>query len=295
MKKLLPKILLYLLGTVLLAAVAYGVFALCFNTDVEKRLRRENRMYARILPGLSPREDLLVDALASLQHKDNDIYERVFNSAAPETDPVSGLDFLFASDTIPEKRLARYASDKADRLVESAAAVDALFEQVLATMADSSFRMPPMSLPLKDLTYPQVGASTGSRVNPFLKASINHNGLDIIAERGTPVYATADGMVCALYVNKSEGRVLEIRHECGFRTRFCHLDATTVTGGQRVRRGQRIGSVGMSGKSTAPHLHYEVLRDSIPGNPVNHFFASVGPEEYANMLYMTVNTMQSMD
>ena len=88
---------------------------------------------------------------------------------------------------------------------------------------------------------------------------------------------------------------MEIKHAGGYTTHYAHLDNVYVLKGQKVRRGQKIGTVGMTGKSYAPHLHFEVLRDGVHMDPVNYIFASVGPDEYANMLYMSVNTMQSMD
>jgi murein DD-endopeptidase MepM/ murein hydrolase activator NlpD len=76
---------------------------------------------------------------------------------------------------------------------------------------------------------------------------------------------------------------------------YAHLESMKVRSGQRVRAGQQIGTVGMSGQAVAPHLHYEVRKDGAALNPVGCFFASVSPDEFANMLYMSVNTMQSMD
>ena len=88
---------------------------------------------------------------------------------------------------------------------------------------------------------------------------------------------------------------MEIKHKSGYTTHYCHLDDMYVKRGQKVSRGQKIGTVGMTGKAYAPHLHYEVLKDGVHLDPVNYIFASVTPGEYANMLFMAVNTKQSMD
>ena len=88
---------------------------------------------------------------------------------------------------------------------------------------------------------------------------------------------------------------MEIDHGNGYVTRYAHLADIEVRKGRRLKRGDRIGYVGVSGNSFAPHLHYEVLRDTLVMDPVNHMFASVTPEEYVNMLVMSVSTGQSMD
>lgn len=289
-------LLRFLLVSFSLTAVSYIIFALIFSTDTERRLRRENKMYQKVYPTLLEKDELLSDAVAGLQYKDNSIYEQVFHANAPSVDPMADLDVLFASDTIPDVRLTKYTREKADDLMGRAARVEADFEAILRRVADPSFVSPPMVLPLKDVTYPQVGASTGMKMNPFYKAYVQHSGLDLIVPRGTPVFASADGEVIEPKGSvKSDGKVVAILHPGGYITRYSHLDEVFVSKGQKVSKGRRIGTVGMSGNSYAPHLHYEVQRDSAIVDPVNYVFASVSPQEYANMLYMAVNTMQSMD
>ena len=125
---------------------------------------------------------------------------------------------------------------------------------------------------------------------------MKHNGLDIIAPTGEPVYAVADGVVKEVIKSrKGLGNVVSIDHGNGYVTRYAHLSDIETRKGRKVRRGARLGYVGVSGNSFAPHLHYEVLRDTLVLDPVNHFFASVTPEEYMNMLIMSVTTGQSMD
>ena len=113
--------------------------------------------------------------------------------------------------------------------------------------------------------------------------------------RGTPVFATSDGVVRQVSRSRMGGIVVEIVHDGGYETAYKHLESASVHNGQTVRAGARIGTVGMSGKSFAPHLHYEVRRNGVPQDPVNYIFASVAPLEYVNMLYVSVNTKQSMD
>jgi murein DD-endopeptidase MepM/ murein hydrolase activator NlpD len=134
------------------------------------------------------------------------------------------------------------------------------------------------------------------KVNPFYKVKLSHNGLDMIAPSGEPVYASAKGIVSDVTKSrKGLGNVVTIDHGNGIKTRYAHLADIEVRKGRAVKKGTRIGYVGVSGNSFAPHLHYEVLRDTVVLDPVNHLFASVGPEEYVNILIMSSMTGQSMD
>jgi murein DD-endopeptidase MepM/ murein hydrolase activator NlpD len=136
----------------------------------------------------------------------------------------------------------------------------------------------------------------GSKINPFYKVAMTHNGLDLIAPAGEAVYAAADGVVSEVTMSKKGlGNVVAIDHGNGYKTRYAHLADVVVRKGRKVKKGTKIGSVGVSGNSFAPHLHYEVLRDTLILDPVNYLFASVTPEEYLNMVIMSVSTGQSMD
>lgn len=289
-------LLVFVLIVFSLTVLAYTVFALIFSTDTEKRLKRENRMYEKYVTELMEKEALIGDAIANLQYKDNEIYGNVFHSDAPNVDPMSSLNFLFASDSLPDTRLTSYTRDKSDQLLRQASAVDSIFLKIFTKVGTESFTPPPMTLPLKDINYPQVGASKGSKINPFYKAYVEHEGMDIIVARGTPVYASADGIVASgTGRHKGSGNIVEINHSGGYVTKYKHLDNIFVKAGQTVSRGQKIGTVGMSGNSSAPHLHWEVIRDGEHMDPMGFVFASVGPEEYANMLYMATGTKQSLD
>ena len=293
--KLVKNLLLGLVVSLTLAILAYVVVAVVFSTEEEKTLYRENKMYEKTFSTLEAKQDLLEDVIGGLQHKDNEIYEQVFHSNAPNVDPMSTLDFLYASDTIPDTRLTSYTRDKARKLLDEARSVDAAFMDIFTRLADTAFTLPPMSLPVKGISYPQTGASTGRKMSPFLKAYVYHDGLDLIVLRGTDVYAPADGEVTKAGNAKTPGRYVEITHAGGYVTEYHHLESVDVKVGQKVRLGQKIGSVGLSGSTYAPHLHYEVRRDGLLVDPVNYLFASIGPSDYANMLYMATNTLQSMD
>ncbi len=279
-----------------LAIVLYCIFALTINTDVEGRLKRENKMYEKLYPQLLPQQKLLDDAVAGLEIKDGEIYKDVFQSNAPSVDPIQSLT-VFASDTVQNTSLIAYASAKSDTMYSRMFSVEANLRQALALVASTpTENLPPLRIPLKDISFMQIGASVGTHTNPVLKARVAHNGLDIIVPAGTPVYAPADGTVKSVEKNKKgQGNTVTITHADGYTTRYAYLATIAVKQGSRVKEGQKIATVGMSGSSFAPHLHYEVIRDGQYLDPVNFFFASVDFREYANMFYIASSTEQSMD
>ena len=121
-----------------------------------------------------------------------------------------------------------------------------------------------------------ISSTFGSRQNPFTSLPDFHEGLDISNEVGTPVVATANGVVTFAGDRGSFGHVVEIQHEHGISTLFGHLAKILVQPGQRVTRGQRIGLMGNSGKSTGPHLHYEVRVNDQPVNPKPYLVRRAG-------------------
>ena len=288
------RILVFFVATASMAVLYYVIFSLFFSTDEEQRLRDENRMYEREFPALEEKESLLSDVIENLKLRDDMIYEEIFHTSAPNMDPLSSIGFL--SDSIPDSDIVLYADRKISNVAASAGRVEDNFRRIMQAVQDSGFVMPPMTNPLNDFSFAQTGASVGDRINPFYKVSIRHNGLDMIAPAGQPVHAAADGVVSnVIKSRKGLGNVVEIDHGNGYMTRYAHLADIEVSKGRKVEKGKRIGYVGVSGNSFAPHLHYEVMRDTLVLDPVNYLFASVTPGEYANILVMSVATGQSMD
>ena len=290
------KILMFFVASLSLAVLYYIILSLFVSTEEERRLRTENRMYELEFPQIESGERLLADVVEGLQVRDDRIYEEIFHASAPTMDPGSSLDFLIGLDSIPDKDIVKRSAGRIEKLETYAADIEANFRSLIETVQKEDFVMPPMAKPLKDFSFAQTGASVGEKINPFYKVKMMHNGLDLIAPAGDPVYAVADGYVKdVVRSRKGLGNVVTIDHRNGYYTRYAHLADIEVRKGRNIRKGARIGYVGVSGNSFAPHLHYEVVRDTVTVDPVNHFFATVTPDEYVNMLIMSASTGQSMD
>lgn len=294
--RMVRRVLLLFIASISLTVVYYIIFALFFSTETEMRLERENEMFERELPQLQEKEMLLSDVIDGLDSRDNRIYEEIFQASAPSLSPMTSFRDFSGIDTIPDQELVIYAQRKLDKVMASASTVEDDFMRIAALLQDSAFVMPPMGNPLGEFTFAQTGASVGDKINPFYKVPIRHNGLDIVAHSGEPVYVTADGTVKdVIKSRKGLGNVVVVSHDGGYVTRYAHLADIEVRKGRSLKKGDRIGYVGVSGNSFAPHLHYEVLKDTLVMDPVNHLFASLDPEEYVNVMILAVTTGQSLD
>lgn len=152
----------------------------------------------------------------------------------------------------------------------------------------------PSILPISLDDY-TMSSGYGYRRDPVYGSTRFHEGLDFAAPTGTPVYATADGRVSEAGWASGYGNVVNIEHGYNYLTRYAHLSKITVTSGQEVKRGDKIGEVGSTGKSTGPHLHYEVRFKNEPQNPVNYYFMDLTEEEYNDMIQEAENAGHVMD
>lgn len=293
--KILGGALRYLVATVSLSIVFYIVFALFFSTEEERRLEKENRLYRQLYGSLTQKEALIADVVDGLMDKDEAIYKGLFETDAPSMDDVTAADMIPESDSLSESFYLSSAASTAESLMRMAGNVDDNFREIfrLLEMRDS---IPPLALPLKGMSYVQTGASVGLKHNPIHKLEMQHEGIDLIAPQGAPVYAAASGVVTQeIHSRKGLGNIVEITHKNGYTTRYCLLGEINVSKGRSVKQGQQIGTVGISTTTPAAHLHFEVRRHDVALDPVNYFFTSVTPDEYSKMLYMSVRTSQSMD
>ena len=286
----------YVAATVTAAIGFYVLFALFFSTGEERRLRQENELYAKWYGKLREKERLVDDVVEGLEGKDNALYRQIFETEAPSLDAVTAADLISVSDSLSESFYLSYSASKSESLRMMAANVEENFREIYRLMAERKDSIPPLSLPLEGMSSAQTGASVGLKHNPLYKVELQHTGIDLVAPQGSPVLAAADGIVReTIRSSKGLGNIVEIDHRNGYVTRYALLGDISATKGRTVKRGQKIGTVGITSTTFAPHLHYEVLREGTVLDPVNFFFASVSPEDYAKMLYMSVSTRQSLD
>jgi murein DD-endopeptidase MepM/ murein hydrolase activator NlpD len=279
-------------------AIAYTFF----ESPKEKILKREIAQYKLQYKILNERIEQLGVIAQDLQERDDDIYRVIF-----EAEPVS-RDLRKAGYGGSDKyaRLAGYQNS--DLLISTTQKVDQLAAKmyVQSKSFDDVFRMAknkekmlaalPAIQPVSNKSLKRISSYYGYRTDPFYKVRKFHEGIDFSAPTGTPIYATGNGRVSYVhYSNGGYGNRLEIDHGFNYKTVYAHLSKFAVKKGEKVRRGQIIGYVGNTGKSTAPHLHYEVRKNNRPVNPIYYFFNDITPEEFETMVALSRRPSQSMD
>ncbi len=287
----------FLLVSVSMAVFYYLIISFVFSTETERRLRRENKLYEKLYPEMVAKSEILGDVVEDLGLRDNSIYSDIFSTAAPSIDPSGNVELsYYAVDSIEGRHIVRETSRKIVSVAEAGRGVDSNLLEFFDGIARGGSALPPMGMPVANFSYAKTGASVGQKLNPFYKVMSSHTGLDIMAAQGEDVLAAGDGTVTeARRSAKGQGNVVSIDHGNGYVTRYAHLGDIFVRRGQSVRTGARIATVGVTGSTFAPHLHYEVIKDSTYMDPVNYLFGALSPEEYANVVYMASSTRQSMD
>lgn len=299
-KKALILVLQYFLVSVVLAIVYYVVFAICYDTKEERLLAAENRYLKAEYAEAQRRIDLLDNVSENIRLRDINIYREVFNSELPdyvlESAKQSSLDYSNLYEKGEEALLLEI--NKISRRSDTEASIvsknmDAIVKAL--TEGGVSGAGIPSSVPIRNFSVGQTGASVGMKFNPFFKMLKNHDGIDIVAPVGTEIIAPADGRVKSVSSQRGEGQCITIEHSGGITTEYKHLGTLLVRDGQTIRRGMPIARIGSSGRSFAPHLHYEVRHDGHPMDPVHFFFSDLGPTAYNDVAILGSITGQTLD
>ena len=258
-----------------------------------KLLEKENNELKEEVDHLNARIDIMSDVLADIEDRDDNVYRNVF-----ETDPVPASERypLLAEDTHFDSlsrseaySMLKAANKKADqltvRLAVQTRSLDTL-EKIASSKAAMLAAIPAIR-PLKNMYT--ITSGFGRRYHPVLKTLRNHTGIDIAAPKGTPIYATADGTV-----SRENPICVLLNHGYSYQTLYAHMSKAAVRPGQKVKRGQLIGYVGSSGMSSGTHLHYEVIKNGQPVNPIYYFYIDITPEEYNSLLESSKKINQAL-
>jgi len=245
----------------------------------------------------------LSSILDNIEHRDDNIY-RVVLGAEPIEKSVrhAGVGGSERYIDIKEKDIAHddlvlALHEKVDLLRRKLYIESKSQDEVvsLAEKKEKLYAAIPAIQPVSNKQLLALSSGFGWRTHPIYKVKKMHPGIDFAASIGTPIYATADGTIEQVSVKFiSYGKMVEIDHGFGYRTRYAHMHGFAVRSGQSVKRGDLIGYVGNTGMSTAPHLHYEVLINGGQVNPVHYFYNDLSPEEYEKVLELASIENQSL-
>lgn len=297
----------YCLGlTVTASCMLIGILLLhdlLINSDHERRLRKENRALREHHGILSAELSELQPVLTSLENKDRILHKRFFGAvAAPPAESAghtSKENFLLADPQSFRKQLSRLKSTSQE-LLWTASLTNTYFKNKFLRERNDfgSLKVVPTLQPVIPWQGDRLISGYGMRVNPFHKGLYEHLGVDIAVVRGTPVLATAAGLVRELKrsdLQAGYGNYVEIDHGEGWVTRYAHLEQINVKYGARVAKGQTIGLVGSSGGSVAPHLHYEILHDGKNVDPVYYMIEGLTDQQHHRLAFRSHQQNQSLD
>ncbi len=300
-------IALSLLGFLSVATVIAITMVLVYTTYFEspkealqKKENEELRLYYDIL---NREMDAAQEMMVALQKRDDDIY-RVINEAEPipRTIREGGI-----GGTDRYKKLLQQGLEQEKLILSTLKKIESLKKQMyiqtksydeivsLAKNKDQMYASIPAIQPVTNKELTRLASGFGRRIDPIYKVRRMHYGVDFSAPRGTRVYATGDGVVKKVKTNYGGyGKEILIDHGYGYITRYAHLSEFNIKKGHKVKRGECIGYIGSTGKSTAPHLHYEVIKDKRKVNPVHYFYNDLNEQEYQKILELSSIENQSL-
>ena len=284
-----------------LGAASFIVLIWIFGSPSEKELRIENSQLVSQYNVLSKRLDEALKVMNDIQQRDDNLY-RVVLQADPIADGVRKASY---GNTNRYEELMKMAN--ADLVVNTTQKLDLLerqlyiqsqsFDDVVSLFKenDDMLKCIPAIQPVSNKDLKKTASGYGVRIDPIYKTTKFHEGMDFSASTGTPIYATGNGTVTKAGWQSGYGRVVVINHGYGHETLYAHMNKINVRKGQKVVRGEIIGEVGNTGKSTGPHLHYEVHVKGRVVNPVNYYFMDLSADDYDRMIQMAENHGNVLD
>jgi murein DD-endopeptidase MepM/ murein hydrolase activator NlpD len=285
-------------------AVLIGIGSVMFalkddNTEDLKNEVTEYQTQLKILEHKSQSMQTQLDELASI---DDDVYREIFGADPIDDDVrkagVGGVDKYTSLNELRDGKKFKELNLKLDNMSAQYNVQQKSYEQLIKLAKNKSKMLAsiPAIQPIPNKNLKRIASGFGYRVDPIYKTRKMHKGLDFTAPRGTKVYATGDGVIKKVKRARwGYGTHIIVDHGYGFTTLYAHLSRTNVSRGQKVTRGQLIGLVGSTGKSTGPHLHYEVRKNGTQVNPVGYFYNDLTSEQYEEILKLSSNPNQSFD
>jgi len=300
--KRIGRAVLILLGVAGAAALFAFLLYTFFQSPNEKAQARELEYMKLQYEILSDRLDNIEVLVSDMEQRDNDLYRVMF-----EADPIPS-DIRRSGFLNMNRYAGLYGYHNSEQVVATTMKLDIIASQLyhqsvsydelfeLARNKEEMLACIPAIFPLKEVEIKYISSYFGHRPDPIYKITKFHSGIDFSAQMGTEAYATGNGVVEDVEHNEwGYGTMVVINHGFGYKTRYAHLQKAAVRKGQKVKRGQLIGYIGNTGKTTGVHLHYEVLKNGVAIDPINFFFNDLTPDEYNQILQQSTLPTQTMD
>ncbi len=296
------RLFMFMISSLAIATLIFVVSFTFFDSPKEKIMERELAQYKLQFQIMNDRLDKMQGLMDELSSKDDNIYRVIF-----EAEPIpksvrqagyGGADRYAKLEGYENSQILKQTAEKLDKLASEIYVQSKSFEDVykLAREKEKMLRSIPGIQPVKINDLKRISSYFGYRIDPIYKVKKFHSGIDFSAPKGTDVFATGDGVVKKIrHSRRGYGNTITIDHGYGYSTFYAHLSKILVKKGQKVKRGEVIGSVGNTGKSTAPHLHYEIVKNNKKINPIYYFFNDLSPAQYNEMILLSKIPNQSLD
>ena len=292
---------IYIVAGIILGIVFLFLFLTFFPSPREKQLQREKETIQSQLEVLNRQVDQMQIVMADLQQRDDNLYRVLFGA---EPIPLSirqgtqrKISYYEQIAQMTNNQLSADLAMKVDVLEKEIYVQSKSYDEIVEMAKNQEIRMEniPAIQPVMNKDLTRVASGYGMRIDPVYHVRKFHQGMDFTAPIGTEVFATGNAKVTFTGWKQGYGNTVILDHGFGYETLYAHLYKPLVRKGQKVRRSDIIALVGNTGKSTGPHLHYEVRLNGRPVDPRNYYFYDLSPEEYDQMIQLSNNFGQMMD
>lgn len=298
----LLRVLGFLSASLIFSLIISTIYYRFIDSPKEKIMRNEiNAMRDQYLI-LQEQVNRMSEVLEGLQYRDGNIYRVIF-----EAEPISSSVWQAGSggynkykhlENLDNGELLTDISKKVDKLSRQMVIQSKSYDEIVTLVKNKQHMLSslPSIQPVSNRDLTRMASGFGMRLDPVYKIQKFHAGMDFTSPVGTEVYATGDGVVESVnYSYNGYGNEILINHGYGYKTRYAHLSGFRVKPGAKVKRGDVIGVVGNTGKSTGPHLHYEVLKNNNAVNPVYYYYNDLNDAQFAKMLDISGSSGQALD
>ena len=301
-KDILLKLFSYIATGLVFSTIVIAFAYEFLDSPKEMKLERENKELLLQYEILNKRIELISAVLDDIQHRDDNIYRVIFE-AEPIPDNIrkagfGGIDKYKELENYNNSGLLVETTKKLDKISKQLYIQSKSFDEVfkLAKNKAEMLASIPAIQPISNKDLRRLASGFGYRTHPIYKIQHLHTGLDFSAPSGTEIYATGNGVVITADSEaRGYGNHVVIDHGYGYQTLYAHMTNFAVRPRQKVKRGDVIGYVGSTGTSTAPHVHYEVMKNGQKINPINFFYNDLSPEEFQQIIEISTQSNQSFD
>ena len=291
----------HLLSGMIGGALLLYLFIYLVGSPGEWKLEREYELLERKYNMLDTRLNEALAVMEDIGLRDDNLYRVIMQG-----DPIgtASRKALINNDNrydellnLSDAQLLISVSKKLDSFERQLYLQSKSFDEIaeLCKSQEDRLQCIPAIQPVADKELKRMASGYGWRIDPVYNVRTHHNGMDFSAPKGTDVFVTGNGRVTSVGWMRGYGLCVDVDHGYGYSTRYAHLSKKNVYRGQKVKRGEKIGEVGNSGKSTAPHLHYEVRLRGVPQNPAHYYYLDLTPEQYEEVVSRSANIGQMLD